>query len=117
VDVQEWYLAQSEHPSYFMFGPVAQSVLGLDWIELVLRGGILALIFAKVHRWYAGRERSYWTTLFYLFLTVWSFYTIRSYTFGFVYSVVYRFLPAFLLACAARRLLTGFRGTSASVAR
>jgi hypothetical protein len=113
LDVQEWYMGLSQFPSYFMYGPVAQSILGLDWIELILRGGFLAGFFAAVHRWYAGRKRDFWATLFYLFLMVWSYYTFRSSTLTIVYMIVYRFLPAFLLTHLVSALVRAFRRDSA----
>jgi hypothetical protein len=88
-----------------MFGVVPQAMIGWDWPELVLRGGVLGLAFAGVHRWYARRSASLWATTFYVFLCLWSYFTVRSTTFHILLYVVYGFLPALVLLVAARAAL------------
>jgi len=105
VLVQSWYLETSEVPSYFMYGPVSQAVLGLSWVELVLRGAILACVFGKVHRWYVRRAAGFQATLFYLWMTVWSYYTIRASTFYFVTLLVYGYIPTLVCVYLMRELL------------
>ena len=85
-----------------MFGVVPQAMIGWDWPELALRGGLLGLIFAGVHRWYVRHAASLWVTTFYLFLCLWSYFTVRSTTFHFLLYVVYGFLPPFALLVTAR---------------
>ena len=105
VNPQQWYLDLTAYPSYFMFNPVAQSIVGLGWIEIVMRGVFLGWLFARIHRWYVHKATSFWRTLFYLFLTVWSYYTIRSSTFMFVYFVFYHFVPLMIVTVFVRELL------------
>lgn len=116
VDVQEWYLERSGHPSYFMYGPVAQAILGLDWIELVLRGSLLAWLLARIHRWYARHAGSFWGTLFYVWLMVWSYYTIRSSTLYFLAFILYQYIPTIFFLYMIRELLrvTHWRGRRVS---
>jgi hypothetical protein len=76
-----------------VLGVVAQAIVGLDWIELVLRGLVLGVLFAVIHRWYLRRHDDYWATLFYLCLCLWCYYTFRASTFYFTYYIVYRFVP------------------------
>lgn len=97
-------------------GPVAQSIGGLGWIELVLRGGVLGYVFAMIHRWYVRHSSSFWVTLFYLFLCIWSYYTFRSSTFYIVYYVVYRFIPVLLLVHFGRFVITSLNSASAKAA-
>jgi hypothetical protein len=98
IDPQAWYLDTTEFPQgYFMYGPISQAELGLGWIELVLRGGLLGYIYAKLHRFYVGRKKSFWVTLFYLFLTIMSYYSIRSSTFYLIAPAVYHFVPTYLI--------------------
>jgi hypothetical protein len=91
----------------FMFGVMAQAVLGLDWIELVLRGALLGLLFALLHRWYVRRARRFWPTMLYLFVGIWSYYTFRATSFYLLHFVVYQFVSvmavATLLNVALRR--------------
>jgi hypothetical protein len=84
-------------------GVVTYSVIGFDWLELAVRGAVLGSVFAAVHRWYARRQHSYWATLFYLCLCLWSYYTFRASTFYFVYLVTYTFLPMFVAVQLIRR--------------
>ena len=91
-----WYadmLGMGETGIGVMFGVMAQAAIGWDWLELVLRGAVLGLLFALLHRWYVRHAAQFWPTLFYLFLTVWTYYTFRATTFRFVYFVIYQFLP------------------------
>jgi hypothetical protein len=76
-----------------VLGVITYAVVGLDWLELVVRGLALGLLFAVIHRWYSRHHASYWATMFYLCLCLWSYYTFRGSTFYFLYNVVYRFLP------------------------
>ena len=108
----EWYLevigARGSGVGY-MFGVMAQAVLGLDWLELVLRGGVLALLFAFLHRWYVRNALGFWPTLFYLFVSIWSYYTFRGTTFWFVHFLIYQFLPVLIVAKLIEVILTRSR--------
>jgi hypothetical protein len=99
IDPANWYIeiiGQSGSNTGFMFGVMSQAVIGLGWPELALRGFILALFLALLHRWYVRHAVHLWPTLFYLFVTVWIYSTMRASTFWFVYYIVYRFLPVLL---------------------
>jgi hypothetical protein len=96
-DPQEYYVDRSANPGFFMYNPIVQSIAGLGFLELVLRGGVLALLYALFHRWYARNSRSFWATLLYVFLMVWSYYTIRASTFGFLVLLLYSFGPTVLV--------------------
>jgi hypothetical protein len=110
LDPSYWYLDvlgfRREAGVGRMFGVVAQAMIGWDWPELAVRGALLGCIFAGVHRWYVRHSTSLWATAFYLFLCLWSYFTVRSTTFHFVLYVVYGFLPAFILLFSARSVLT-----------
>jgi hypothetical protein len=100
-DPSEWYLevigARGTGVG-FMFGVMAQTALGFDWMELVARGAVLGLVAALFHRWYARRARGFWPTLLYLFVGVWSYYTVRATTFYLLHFVVYQFVPVMAIA-------------------
>ena len=81
----------------FMFGVMSQAVIGLDWIELAGRGALLGLVLALFHRWYVRRARRFWPTLLYLFVVIWSYYTMRATTFYLVHYVLYQFVPVMAL--------------------
>src|SRR5262249_15382172 len=76
-DAAEWYLEviglRNLNVGY-MFGVMSQVVIGLDWVELAVRGVLLGWIFAWMHRWYVRHASEFWAALFYLFLCVWSYY-------------------------------------------
>jgi hypothetical protein len=74
-------------------GVIAHGIVGLDWIEFLVRGLVLGVLFAVIHRWYAARQDGYWTTLFYLCMCIWGYYTFRGSSFYFLYNLLYRFLP------------------------
>jgi hypothetical protein len=112
IDPSNWYIeiiGQSGGLTGFMFGVMSQAVLGLGWAELALRGFILALLLALLHRWYVRHATQLWPTLFYLFVAIWIYYTMRATTFWFVYYIVYRFLPVLLAAKFVEILLSRVR--------
>ena len=107
LDPSLWYLRvlDARDPRMgLMFGVVAQSVIGWDWAELVIRGAVLGVIFAAIHRWYV-RSTGFWPTVFYLYLCVWAYYTVRATTFHVVSLVLWRFLPSVLVLVPAAFVL------------
>ena len=106
IDASTWYLrvAGIENVGY-VFGLMAQAVVGRDWLELALRGAALALVLALLQRWYVRRVESFWPTMMMMYLCVWMYYTIRQSTFSFLYVMIYRFLPAFVVVQVLRILL------------
>src|SRR5262245_37649813 len=99
-DPAEWYLevigARGAGVG-FMFGVMAQAVLGFDWTELVARGALLGLLGAVLHRWYVRRARRFWPTIFYAFVGIWSYYTSRATSFFLVHFVVYQFVSVMVV--------------------
>ena len=85
-----------------VLGVISHAIVGLDWIELLLRGIGLGLLFAMFHRWYARHQSGYWATMLYLYLCLWSYYTFRGSAFYFAYYVVYRFLPMLVMVRLAQ---------------
>ena len=111
LDPSLWYLRVIDMPDPrrgLMFGVVAQSIIGGDWVELALRGAVLGVICAAVHRWYA-RSTGFWATVFYLYLCVWAYYTVRATTFHVVSLLVWRLLPSVVLLVAAAFALDRLR--------
>jgi len=95
IDPSEWYLRQAGIEGIgLMFGALGQSVLGLDWPDIALRGIVVGLAAAALHRWYVRRAAHFWPTLLYLFVTVTAYYSLRQTAFSQLYFVVYWFLPA-----------------------
>ena len=108
IDPSEWYLRQvGLDPAQIglMFGVMSQAVVGRDWIELALRGLLLGGLFAALHAVYLRHSHSFWWTIFYLYLCLWSYYTMRASTFYFVYFVVYRFIPTFIAITAGAAIV------------
>src|SRR5437588_11332669 len=80
-----------------MFGVMAQAVVGLGWIEVVLRAALLGVLAAAFHRWFTRNAHRFWVTLLYLYVTIWIYYTFRATSFWLFHSVVYEFLPVMLV--------------------
>lgn len=113
IDSGSWYLeilGLSGSGFGFMFGAVAQAIVGWDWPELALRGILLGLFCAFLHRWYARDPLSFWRTIVYLFLAMWMYYTARQASFAFLYPLVYRFVPTFLAVEGLRYLIASAVG-------
>jgi hypothetical protein len=109
IDPSSWYIdliGETGSGTGYMFGVMSQAALGLDWVELVVRGMLLAVGLALLQRWYVRRRTSFWATLFTLFISIWSYYSLRASTFYFVYFVIYNFLPAMVAAKLIERLVS-----------
>ena len=97
-DPDKWYCSNySAWPGYFMFNPICQSLVGFGWIELLVRATLLAWIFARIRQWYLKRDGQFLPALFYLWMTLTAFYSIRGSSFGFLTSVVQVFIPTLIM--------------------
>lgn len=108
IDPAEWYLLQigvDVRQAGLMFGVIGQAAIGYDWIELLVRGVLLGVLFAAIHRAYVRHARSFWWSILYLYVCLWSYYTIRASTFYFVYVVAYHFVPAMIATSIGTWLL------------
>jgi hypothetical protein len=98
ADPQAFYLSLSPVTlrGFFMYGPIAQSILGLDWLELALRGALVAAFFGIMHHKVMKSPASFWTNMFYLYMILFSYTAIRSTTFTFLYFIAFGFVPVYL---------------------
>lgn len=120
VDPSSWYIdliGQTGRGIGYMFGVMSQAALGYDWIELVLRGAVLAICLALLQRWYVRRSHQFWPTLLSLFVSLWAYYTMRASSFYFVYFVLYHFVPVLVAAKVLERLLSRVRRRSGGMGR
>jgi hypothetical protein len=101
-DPSTWYrdkvLDLADSGMGFMFGIVAQSVLGsFEWAELAARGILLGVFFAAAHRAWRRYSGSFWATVAYLFILTWAYCSFRATSFDFLYRIVYYLLPTAIL--------------------
>ena len=100
IAASEWYLQtidMSGTGQGYMWGVISQSIVGLDWIELAFRGGILGFILARFHRWYLKHQSGFMETLLYIFFCLKMYYTFRDTTFSFLSNLVWDIIPFYLL--------------------
>jgi hypothetical protein len=100
IDASEWYLREigiSGTGQGFMWGVISQSIVGLDWLELALRGAILGYILAKFHRWYLKHQSGFLATLLYMFFCLKAYYTFRETTLSLLSNLVLEVIPFFIL--------------------
>jgi oligosaccharide repeat unit polymerase len=123
-DPASWYVS-TFFPEYaaagggLAFGVIAESVLTGGWPSAVLRGAILGVLFALIHRAYVRHPNRLWMCAFYIWVTTLSYQAFRASTLYLLVPFVYRFLfalaavhiTATLLDFAARtrRTLTAVR--------
>jgi len=117
VAASEWYLREigiSGTGKGLMWGVITQSIVGLDWIELPLRGALLGYILARFHRWYLRHQSGFLETLLYIFFCIKVYYTFRNTTFSFLANLVWEIIPFYILLRLGVALLSQSRsGTSA----
>jgi hypothetical protein len=108
IDPSDWYLDQlglKDTGVGLMFGVIAQGVIGRDWQELAIRGMLLGVIFALLHRFYIRHSNSFWMTVIYLFVCIWSYYTFRATSFVLIYMFIYQCLTVWLATVVLASLL------------
>lgn len=110
LDPAQWYLDRRGLDGWtgYMFGVIAQSVIGFGLLELALRGALVGVLFGWAHRWYTRRSARFLPTLCYIWLCVWSYYTFRASTFYLLSPIIYRVLPLVLLIYVGTRLARRF---------
>ena len=115
----EWYLS-IYYPEFgasgggMAFGVVSEAITGWGWIELLVRGVFVGVLFGLIHRRFSSRPITLWQLAFYLWLLVWSYQLVRNTTFGLLSWAEYYFLVPVIalrathyLASSARRRLRG----------
>lgn len=108
VPAAEWYLREigmSGTGWGGMWGVISQSIVGLDWIELALRGALLGYILARFHRWYLKHQSGFLATLLYMFFCIKVYYTFRDTTFSLLANLVWEIIPFYLLLCIGAAIL------------
>ncbi|MFB9265945.1 hypothetical protein ACFFWD_22775 [Bradyrhizobium erythrophlei] len=115
MDLPTWYVRNAHvnaNGTGLMFGVVAQSALGYGLPEIILRGAVLGLLLALIHRQCARRAESLTAVIVYLWLCISIYYTFRASTFYPATWAFYRLLP-FVLCFWALRALLRSKGRSA----
>lgn len=111
-DVADWYMrtfypqARDQGGGY-AFGVIAQSIVGWGWIEVVLRGSVVGLLFALVNRYYRARGDRPWVVVLNVWLIVWAYESFRVTTFYMLHMFVHQFVVAFLVLEVGRRVIEG----------
>lgn len=109
VPASEWYLRElgiSGQGVGFMWGVISQSIVGLDWFELALRGGVLGYILAGIHRWYSRRQTGFLATLIYVYLCLKIYYTFRDTTFSILANIIWEIIPFILIIKITESVIT-----------
>ena len=100
VPASEWYLREigiSGTGSGYMWGVISQSIVGLDWLELVFRGAMLGFLLAQLHRWYLKHQTGFVATLIYMFFCLKVYYAFRDTTFSLLANIVWEVIPFYIL--------------------
>jgi hypothetical protein len=109
VPAAEWYLREigrSGTGEGYMWGVIAQAIVGLDWIELAVRGSILGLVLAWLHRWYRRRQSGFMETFMYMYLCIIIFSTFRNTTGSFLANIVWELIPFYFITTLGAMLLS-----------
>lgn len=114
VNAAEWYLREigiSGTGQGLMWGVITQSIVGLDWIELALRGALLGYILARFHCWYLKHQSGFLETFFYMFLCLKVYYTFRDTTFSVLSNLIWEVIPFYILLRLGVAFLSQFRSS------
>jgi hypothetical protein len=105
VDPSTWFYTSIGATQSAMFGLRAQPVIGFGWVEFVLRGVFLGVLFALLHRWYVRNSSSFWKTMIYTYCLVWCHYIFRSTMLWPSYFVFYEIIPVMITVRVGATLL------------
>lgn len=92
-----WF-TRTYYPDYYAmgggmaFGILAEAVAGHGWPEMVWRGAVIGLLFGLLHRLLYRPKVSPYLFIFYIWLMVWSYLTLRGSTFAPLMLILYRFV-------------------------
>jgi hypothetical protein len=106
IDPVKWYVEQTGNTDFFSFGVLTQSMLGIGWLEMALRGLILGAILACIRRWWAVNPGRLWRNVFYIWMSVVIYQAARNTTFYFFAFILFEFLPLLILVWFIERLLS-----------
>ena len=109
-DPSVWYMntffpEAAERGGGLAFGVIAQSVVGLGWIELVLRGVVLGYAFATLHRYFSRHSGRFWALVMYVWMTMWCYQSFRNQSFILLTYILQWFLPLVLVVEVGVRIL------------
>ena len=122
VDLSDWYL-ETFYPGIkaqgggLAFGVVSQSIVGLGWLELIVRGAFVGFVFAWLHCAYKSRQTGVWPTVAYVWLIILAYQSFRNVTLYPVSMFIQQFIPTVILVEVARRGLVRAGAPQAEVVR
>jgi len=94
--VREHYPVYSEMGGGLAFGVLSEAVMGHGLVEVVWRGLLVGALFGLLHRRLMRGEVSLAFVMFYIWVTVWSYQTIRNGTFALLVLILYHFVAPLL---------------------
>ena len=101
-DFPTWY-GMMFYPDYyesgggFAFGVIPESMLGFGMVELAVRGLAIAILFAFAMHVVSRNREKFWIAVFYVWLTVQSYFTFRSGSLSLLPKLILGFIPAVLI--------------------
>jgi oligosaccharide repeat unit polymerase len=110
VDLAAWYVS-TFFPEYaaagggLAFGVIAESVITGGWLSALIRGALLGLLFAGIHRYYVRHAHRFWVFVFYVWVTTLSYQAFRATTLYLLVPFVYRFVVVMLIVKVAATML------------
>lgn len=96
-----WF-TRTYYPDYYAagggmaFGVLAEAAAGYGWPEMVWRGALIGVLFGLLHRLLYRPRVSPYLFMFYIWISVWSYLTIRAGTFAPLMLIMYRFVAPVL---------------------
>jgi len=114
IDVSTWYVSTfyptfAESGGGLSFGAIAESILGLGWVDVVWRGAFIGILFAWLHRRFVRRKQTLWGYGFYLWVLVFAYQCFRGGTFLLVPRAFYEFFSVFIWIPIFADVLSLFR--------
>ncbi len=116
LDGAIWYtrvLGIENTGAAYGFGVMAESAIGLGWLELVLKGALIAYMLSRLQRWYKTRSSQYWVLVIYLYLEVSCYWLFRTSSLYFIPLLFFNVLPFYLaVRVLSARPMRGVAGSA-----
>ena len=103
--VETFYPALAQAGGGFVFGVVAEAIIGFGITDILVRGFVLGMVFAWLHVWIAKSKQGLWRLTFYVWLLVWSYQVVRNTSLTLLPLFMLHFLPALVAATMLQKLL------------
>jgi len=107
--VSEYYPYDATRGHGYAFGTISESIVGGGIFDVLVRGTLLGVILAAVHRWASLRKATFWPVVAYTWAALLVYQSFRNTTFYLFVLFFFRFVPVVIAIEIVVGLVRGSR--------